>query len=74
MFISLSLLVYPLLALAAVPRPLPDHHLPKRHPEPRENPKEVQGVLPPERCVVPCVSVYSYASNTPHFPLLLEPS
>ncbi|CAZ84603.1 unnamed protein product [Tuber melanosporum] len=63
MFISLSLLVYPLLALAAVPHPLLDHHLLRRHPEPRENPNEIQGVSPPERCMAPCTSVYTYAAS-----------
>ncbi|CUS07987.1 unnamed protein product [Tuber aestivum] len=63
MFISLSLLVHPLLALAAVPHPILDYPLLKRSPEPREDPNEIQGVSPPGRCVTPCISVYTSAAS-----------
>src|SRR5437588_9080399 len=42
------------------------HNLVKKHPAPREDPNEIQGVSPPGRCVDPCISVYGYASMFTH--------
>lgn len=38
------------------------HNLVKKHPAPREDPNEIQGVSPPGRCVDSCINVYGYAS------------